>query len=252
MSALAISGLVFLCTIGAALAAAVLRRYVPHDHLVDESRDVVKLVMGLVATMSALVLGLLIASSKNFYDTQSAETQMLAVNIIKLDGALGAYGGEATPVRAALRDAVELSLQRYFQGHQADAAPVLGSMSAKADATAELLRRLSPRTDDQRMLKQRASDIVQRIAETRLVMMEQVGNALDWPFLVVLVFWISVLFFGFGLFTPVNATVVTALTLGALSASAAVFLILEMSMPFDGLIRISGQPLRQALALIGR
>ena len=65
-----------------------------------------------------------------------------------------------------------------------------------------------------------------------------------------LVFWVSVLFLGFGLFARFNATVTVALLVGALSVAGAIFLILELSEPYHGLMRISDEPLRNAMAQI--
>ena len=81
-------------------------------------------------------------------------------------------------------------------------------------------------------------------------MLEQMGSSIPWPFLAVLVFWVSMLFLGFGLFARLNTTVVVAFLIGALSSS--IFLILEMNQPYSGLMRISNAPLRNALAQIGR
>ena len=72
------------------------------------------------------------------------------------------------------------------------------------------------------------------------------------PFLVVLVFWLTILFISFGLFAPPNATVIATLFVCALSVSGAIFLILELDQPFEGLIRISSAPLRNALAHLGQ
>jgi hypothetical protein len=82
-------------------------------------------------------------------------------------------------------------------------------------------------------------------------MFEQLGRSLAWPLLVVLVFWVSVLFLGFGLLARFNVTVAVALALGALSVASAIFMMLELSDPYGGLMRISDAPLRAALAQMG-
>jgi hypothetical protein len=250
MTALLIAAVVFVCTIAAALLGTWLRLRLPSHHIADDSRDGIKLIMGLVSTMAALVLGLLIASSKNFYDTEKTELQTISVYIIKLDGVLAQFGEEADPARAVLHQKVEKMLYRYFPNGKADSIPVLARPN-HWDET-EMLRPLPGRTEEQRALKERAHQIIVSIGETRLLMTEQTGNALDWPFLVILIEWIVVLFLGFGVFTPLNGTVVMAVVIGASSAASAIFLILDLSMPFDGPIRISGEPLYQALSLIGR
>jgi hypothetical protein len=247
-----VAGTVFAITVGAALLGAVLRLRLPKHHLSDESRDVMKLVMGLVATMAALVLGLLIASSKNFYDTQTAELQTLSVNIIKLDGLLAEYGPEARPLRDALRVGVVRGYRRIWPENGGPAVSIGEQPASQFHSLTRMFRSLSPQTDAQRALQAKAGEIASSIGEARLLMLEQVDNALNWPFLLILVFWIAVLFLGFGLFAPPNATAMVALVVGGLSAASAIFMILEMSMPYDGLVRISPAPLLAALSLIGR
>jgi hypothetical protein len=89
------------------------------------------------------------------------------------------------------------------------------------------------------------------IGETRWLMYEQAAATVSVPLLVVLVFWLAALFFSFGLFAPVNATVIVSFFVSALSVSAAIFLIVEMYSPYSGLIQISSAPLRAALAHLG-
>ncbi len=244
-----IAGVVFAVTVGMAALGALLRACLPPHHLSEQSRDVIKLVMGLVATMAALVLGLLIASSKNFYDTQTAELQTISANVIKLDGLLAEYGPETKPLREGLRHEVEGSYQRVWLDHAGRAASI-GEQS-KSEGLARGIRALSPQTDAQRGLQRNALDITNSLGEARLLMMEQIGTALNWPFLTIMVFWIAVLFLGFGMFAPPNATAFTTLVVGALSTASAIFMILEMSMPYDGLVHISPAPLLAALAQIG-
>ncbi len=101
-------------------------------------------------------------------------------------------------------------------------------------------------------MQSRAMQESESIARSRLLMFEQLGGSISWPFLTVLVFWICVLFLGFGLFARFNATVTVALLVGALSVAGAIFLILELNEPYHGLMRISDEPLRNAMAQIDR
>src|SRR5262249_53748453 len=111
---------------------------------------------------------------------------------------------------------------------------------------------LSPQNDAQRVLKARALDIMSDVTQTRLRLFTQQDSSLPLPFLVVLVFWLSILFAGYGLLAPRNATVVTVLVICTLSVSGAIFLMLELSTPFAGIMRVSGTPLRDALTMIGQ
>jgi hypothetical protein len=90
------------------------------------------------------------------------------------------------------------------------------------------------------------------VGQARWLLFEQQGSSLSMPFLVVVVFWLTIIFVSFGAFAPSNATVVATLFVCALSVSGSIFLVLEMDRPFTGLIQISDAPLRHALAQLGR
>jgi hypothetical protein len=245
VSSLAIASIVFGCAFGCALVGAVVR--LPEDHRDQDSRDVVKLVLGLIATIAALVLSLLIASTSNSYNAQRSELQSLSANVILLDRLLAAYGPEAKDARDRLRDSVQMTHDQIWSRD--------GAQPMALDRVHEFIIRLqglSPKTDAQRAMQGRIMDVGQTLVQTRLLMFEQLGGAIHWPVLAVLVFWICVLFLGFGIFTRRNPTIVAALLLGALSVSAALILIMELSSPYNGLLQISDTPLRNALAQLGR
>ena len=111
-----------------------------------------------------------------------------------------------------------------------------------------MIAKLTPKTEEQRFTQGRALQLLTDMADTRRLMSEQAGGSLSWPFFVVLVFWLVVLFLGFGLFARLNATVFVAFLIGAAAVSGAIFLILEMNKPYSGLMQISDAPMRKALA----
>jgi len=245
VSSLAIASLVFGCSFGAAVIGMVLHVKLPDRHLDQDSRDVVKLVMGLIATMSALVLSLLIASANSSYDRQSSELKVLSANVLLLDRTLKFYGPGAKEARDGLRDAIRQTHDRIWSPDG-----VRPENLDSVNASIEQLLRLSPKTDAERMMQSRAVQESESITQSRLAMFEQLGSSISWPFLTVLVFWICVLFVGFGLFARFNPTVTVALVVGALSVAGAIFLILELSEPYRGLMRISDEPLRNAIGQI--
>src|SRR3974377_1726208 len=106
MSALALSCLIFVLTLGGIFLGALLRRALPEHHLSKDSQDVVRLGVGLIATIAALVLGLLIAAAKSSFDTQSTQTKQITANLILLDSLLAQYGSEAHPIREQMRSAI--------------------------------------------------------------------------------------------------------------------------------------------------
>jgi hypothetical protein len=207
--------------------------------------------MGLVATMAALVLGLLICSAKNFYDAQSAELTQISARIILLDRLLAHYGPETKEVRDLLRSAVADALDRVWpQERRQSSGP--GAPSAKMEALIGKIQALSPKDDRQRALQAQALSSAVSFAEIRWLMYEQDASSLSGTMLAILVSWLVTIFISFGLFAPRNATVITALFVAALSVSGAIFLILEMYTPFAGLIQIPSDPLRATLAQLGQ
>lgn len=253
MSAFAIALVVWAGSFGAAISGMFLHVKLPDDHLDTDSKDVMKLVMGLIATMAALVLSLLIASANTSYDRQSSELKALAANIVLLDRTLEFYGPAAKEARDGMRDVVQQMHDRIWapEGVRPEN---LNSGATQNDVAANLrqLQSLSPKTDIERMMQSRALQESESIAQSRLLMFEQSSGSVSWPFLTVLVFWICVLFLGFGLFARFNPTVTVALFVGALSVAGAIFLILELNDPYRGLMRISDEPLRNVIAQINR
>jgi hypothetical protein len=250
MSSVTISSIVFACVFGGALLGILLHAVLPQHHLSNESKDIVKLGMGLVGTMAALVLGLLVASAKGSYDAQSAELTQMSANIALLDRGLALYGPETKETRALLRGAVVRILDQTWSKDGASSSPM--AAPSGGEILYEKIQGLSPKNDAQRSLQGRALSIVVDIGKTRWLMYAQQATSVSMPLLVVLVLWLTVIFISFGLFAPFNATVVSSLLVSALSVSGAILLILEMYTPYDGLIQISSAPLRAALAHLGQ
>jgi len=247
VSALATGVIVFACVFGGALVGLVLRGLLPEPHLSTESKDVVKLGMGLLATMAALVLSLLIASAKSAYDAQSSEVTQLAANAVLLDRILVHYGPESKDARDLLRRYVVRVLNQMWP-QQGVGSTALDLTTTEGDELYETIQALSPQNEAQRSLKADARHIIVDVGRTRSLLVAQSGRTIPAPFLVILTFWVTVIFASFGLFAPRNLTVVATLLLCALSVSAAIYLILELDQPFLGFMQVSSAPLRTALA----
>jgi hypothetical protein len=247
MSALAISLVVWALLVGGALTGALLRRLLPEHHLDTHAKDVVRLGCALIATIAGLVLGLLINSAKGTFDVQRDEIRQLTAHAILLDHVLDQYGPESRPVRALLRDAVAAALDRIWNesGKKRPGGPF--TTTPAGEATERAIRSLTPANDSQRRYQIQAIQTLDAILQTRLMLYEQSSMRLPIPVLVVLVSWLFILFVSFSLFSPLNPTALAAVIVIALSASGAIFLILEMSQPFTGLMHIDSAPLRQAL-----
>jgi hypothetical protein len=250
MNSIAVSSIVFACVFGGALFGIVLRTVLPEQHLRDESKDVVKLGMGLVGTMAALVLGLLIASAKTSFDAQSNELTEMSSKVVLLDRILAHYGPEAKEARDALRGTVVHNLDQMWP-KESTISHEMVAPSVSNEILLEKVVGLTPKDEAQRLIQSQALGIMINLGQTRWLMYEQQATAVSMPLLVVLVFWIAAIFVSFGLFSPSNPTVIVSLFVSAVSVSCAIFLILEMYSPYGGLIRISSAPLRAAVAHLG-
>jgi Protein of unknown function (DUF4239) len=251
MSSTAISFIVLASVFGGALTGLLLRRSLTQDHISADSKDTVKLSMALVSTMSALVLGLLVSSGKSFYDTQSAELNQMSADIVALDRLLAHYGPETKEAREELRVVVIRNLDRIWPQERTRA-----SEEPLADKPGESLldeiQALSPKDDNQRSLGAQALNLAVSIGRIRWLMYAQSNASFSRTLLAVMVFWLILVFFSFGLFAPRNVIAIASLFAAALAVSGAIFLILEMYLPFTGLIQISSAPLRSALAHLGQ
>jgi len=248
-----ISGIVFACVFGGAVLGMLLRSIVPEHHLSADSKDIVKLGMGLIATMSALVLALLIASAKTSHDTQNGEVIQMSADFIQLDRVLAHYGPETKDARDLLRITVARGLgAARGRGNYRPASLDSREVKVGADSFFEKIQQLTPGNDSQRSLHAQAMQIGADLGRMRSLLLEQTGGSIPMPFLVVLVFWFAMIFVSFGLFAPSNATVIAVLFVCALSVAGAIFLILELDRSFEGLIQISDAPLRNALAHLGQ
>jgi hypothetical protein len=241
-------GLVFAGT----LLGVVLRRRLPEPHLNADVKDVVRLGTGLLGTMAALVVGLLIASAKNSYDAQSTQINRMAADLVLLDHLLAEYGPAAGSVRELLRRDVATMVDRIWVDKGAEAARAARFEASSADIQFyDAIELLAPKDDEQRSLKPRMIQIGTDLAQARLLLFAQFDNAIPAPFLVVLIFWLTILFMSFSLFSKPNAIVIAALVIFALSTSSALFLIVDLSQPFSGLMQISSAKLRHILPPLG-
>lgn len=253
MGGLVVGGIVFLCVFGAAWAGVLVRSSLPDDHLSADSKDTIRLATAVVGTLSALAIAFLIASAKTSFDDAEDELRTSAARVVLLDRVMAHYGPEAADARRLLREVVETRLRRSWASWDVDETagdperPDFG-----VEPVQDRLRALSAQTDAQRMVQARAIEVSGEIAEAHWLLLETGTEGLPGAFLVILVFWLAVLFFSFGLLAPRNGTVVVTLLVCALSIAGAVYLIIDMSHPYRGLIYVSDAPLRAALDQLGQ
>ena len=241
------------CVFGGVLLGMLLQKVLPEHHLDTPSKDTVKVGAGMLATLTALVLGLLVSSAKSSFDAVNAGIAQTGAKVLLVDHILADYGPETKEVREQLRHIVASVIERIWPAKKTGAGGLRALESGDAaKILQDKLRELTPRNDLQKSLLAQASQISSDVLQTRLLLLEGQQNTLPASFLVLLIFWLTGLFITFGLFAPRNGTVLAVLLICALSVSSAIFLVLEMDRPLDGFIKASNAPLRKAVELIGK
>ena len=253
MSSTTIALLIFACVFSGALLGLYLRAIVPESHLKDDTLSLVKLATGLIATMSALVLGLLISSAKGSFDRINNNLIENAARVITIDHLLRDFSPETGKLRELLKQIYTTNIAILTSG---DPTQLARLDSAESMNAIETLRRgflaLTPRDDEQRALRARIVQISNEITSSRELVFLQKEGTIPMAMLAMLTAWLSIIFAAFGLCSPRNHTTVVALFVCSLCASGAVFLILEMDRPLDGLISLRAAPLHAAIEHLGR
>jgi hypothetical protein len=232
------------------LAALVLGRWIrgllPEHHLSADSRDTVKLATGLVGTMTALVLGLLVSSAKSSYDTTRGEVLQMAAKVALIDRIFAVYGADAAPARAQFRDVEEGAVRQIWPEGRDQPANLAPNLQA-GNALYFAIQALAPKDESQRALKAQLMSMLMDLAQLRTLLLVQSTPSISKPMLIVVISWLVVIFLSFSVLSPSNTTANLALVISALSVAGAIFLILELDRPFSGMVRISSEPMVNAL-----
>jgi len=249
MTSTTISLLVAACIFAGALAGMALSRLLPVHHLTKETQDVIRLGTGMLSVLASLVLGLLVATAKTSYDTTDRAIRTYAAEIALLNETLRDYGGPATVPRDLLRSYVQTILRDGWPS-DGDQPAVLETEATRRlmEQVREAIRALKPVDEAQKALQETATTINLNLLRQRWQLIEQQGPGVQRVILGVLVLWVTVIFASFGINAPRNNTVVAAFLICGLSIGGAIFLILEMDRPLDGVMQISSWPMRNVLA----
>jgi hypothetical protein len=178
-----------------------------------------------------------------------------AMDILTLDRLLARYGPETAEIRSALQHAIAKRIDVIWpetSSRRTELDPMRSGAAAGTESLADAIQLLTPRDDLQRSLQSRARDLAEEILQTRWLVFAGVGPSVPLPFIMILIFWLTITFGSFGLFAPRNGTVFAVLFVCAVSVGSAVFLILELDAPFDGLLKVSAEPLRYAHSNMNR
>lgn len=253
MSSMTIAFIALAVMFSGALLGLKLSSALPDHHLSAESKDAVKVATGLVATMAALVLSLLVSSAKSNFDDINNELIQSAAKVIMLDRTLANYGPESQAVRAHLKLMFSARAKQLISGDPAVIAQMdLKQASSPVERLQSAIHQLAPSNDQQRQLQARALALSADLTTMRVLVTLQLDNTVSMQVLTVVVVWLTLIFSAFGLLAPRNLTVGIAMFVSALSVSGSIFLILEMDQPLVGFISISKQPLLDAMNLLGQ
>jgi hypothetical protein len=253
MNSITLAALTFACIFSGVIVGWLLRRCLPGHHVEGDSRDIIKLGAGFVATMAALVLGLLVSSAKSSFDSLNEGFKQAGVKMLLLDRTLKQIGPEAEPLRDQLRHQARNVFRQVWpeQGAARDNAAAIEN-NQDLEKLQLLLRLLPVKNDSQKALQAQAIAITGEMMQSRWLMIEHTQNALPPVFFMVVVFWLTILHVSFGVLAPHNRTVLVVLLLSSLSIAAALFLINEMNNPLDGVIQLSSAPMQKVLDHLGK
>ncbi len=239
----------FFCLAGAAFGSLFFNARLPERHRAQDTSNVVRLCAGVFVVMTSLVLGLMVTSAKNTFESVEKNLHAYATDLILLDRSLRYYGSETAD---ALRQLLVYVKQAAARMAQSD--PVLSSRGAESllDNVALSLRALKPADAQQAALLLRAEQRFEKVYEMRWTLVEQSEGTIPFPLIVLVGAWLMLIFASFGYCAPRNAVVVASLLVSALLIAGAIYLILDMDEPFDGPIQISPAPLNRAIAELER
>jgi hypothetical protein len=241
------------CLLGGLIVGLLLGRFLPETHVNEQSKHTIQIASGMVATLSALVLGLLVASAKGEFDRIDNANTVTGANFILLDRVLSQYGSDAKPARDELRHAADTEIASIWpEDHPTTYGQPPLEKAGELEPVQEKLSALHPTSEDQQALLQQGRQILDSLVQARWLLIEESETEVPTPLYVVLLSWLTLLFVGFGLFAPRNATVLAALVLCAFSVATAIFLFDEMTSPLDGIIKVSSGPMQKALDHMGQ
>jgi len=244
--------IVFGLMFGGALFGMFLGKILPTQHLSTEARDVIRVTMAMLATLTAVVLGLLTGSAISSLAEKEGELRNAGIQFMMLDRTLASYGAETKTTRAALKQLLALRISQIWPEEGGSVSLAALGSGAGIGVVQESLFALSPQTEGQRWLYSNALEITKAIERSRWTSVEQIGSRFPWPFFVVVVLWLAIIFASFGLFAPRNASVTVAMVVAALGLAGAIFMILEMDQPYSGMVKIPSTSLRIALDQLGQ
>ena len=242
---------VFLCLTAAPLASMAVYGRLPAHHRDDDTNAVVRLAANLFVVMTSLVLGLMINSAKNTFESIDRNVHTYATELILLDRSLRQYGPETAEVRQPLVAYVQRQTNNWTEANET---PLVANRLSERLLTeiSTRLTALQPADAAHGSLLEDARQHLQKVVELRWALIEQSEGTIPRPLIVMLVAWLVLIFASFGFRAPRNAITIETFVVSAALIAGALYLILDMDVPFSGPIQISPAPLERALAELQR
>lgn len=249
MGTITITFIAWACMFSGVQLGNVIRKYSPEQHRSGDSRDAIRSGSAFIGTLAALVLGLMVSSASKNFDVLNSGLTENAASYIDLDRVLAQYGNEANAARDLLKIGVDSEIQRIWPKDGVDIMPI--SFSPEMEAVAGALRVLNPADDSQKILKARAIQLLGGALQQRWQVVAQAHTYVPTAFVVIVVFWFTVLFAVFTLLSPSNKMVNLFMLFCTIAVAGGILLVLDMSQPFSGLIIVNRGPMEAALGLLG-
>jgi hypothetical protein len=228
----------------------VLGELLPEKYRSENTQKIVQTATSMISLITALVLGLLVATAKGKFDTTNDTTEALAAKLMLINRELVRFGPEANGARELLRQYTAAYIVATWPSVGAKPGPDDSPPWKLLESLEQSLSELAPKTEAQRLEAAAASSAAADLEKSTWLEAAQQAEHVQHPFVVILIAWLFVLFASFGLFAPRNGLAVVALLIAALAISGAVLMIVDMDLPFEGLLQVSPQPVQQALAQI--
>jgi hypothetical protein len=230
-----------------------LRAHLPPHHLDNDTQNSVKEVNGLIATITALVLGLVTASAQDSFSKVGAAVEHTAADVVALDRLLARYGPETREIRGTLKHAVERRIHAIWGSGSGAQAPVIGADPApEFERIGTMISSLEAPLGNQQWLKSQALEATEALLAARWGIFAGRPSVIPNVFLIIITFWLTAAFASYTVFAPRNGTMTGILVVSGFSVACAIFLILELGNPFEGRIVVSPEPMQFALAHLGQ
>jgi hypothetical protein len=236
----------------AAIGSHVRAKLADH-HFSEDSLAAMRIAVGLVATLSALVLSLLISSGKSSLDLVNTALQHNSVAMIQLDRTLSEFGPSTDDLRKEIKSDYAHWINFLFSDEMGKTAEAESrDILERTYAIQGRIFALHPASPVEEKLRDHAMQLWDDIFAGRWLALEHRRGLIPTPLIAVLVGWLTVIFGIFGFSAPRNWSMCVVFLLCALSATTAVYVVIDLDTPFRGMVNVSNAPMIDALKFIGR